>query len=63
MTHNDCSDCLNREYCEHTSMDFCMVNTTPAWMSRIDFYDPEIDECKHLRLSASLPNTNQKETP
>ena len=49
MTHSDCLDCLNRDYCEHTSMDYCRITMSPAWMAHRDFYDPKIGECSKLR--------------
>lgn len=48
MTHIECLDCLNRDYCEHTSMDFCKVNGMPAWMARSEFYDKNLGECSEL---------------
>jgi len=53
MTHLDCLDCLNRDYCEHTSMDFCMVGIEPAWMAHSRFYDSEIGECSKIRRRPS----------
>ena len=49
MTHRDCDDCLNHDYCEHTSMYFCKVNMSPAWMTHAEFYDEELEECSKIR--------------
>ena len=46
-TRRDCSECSNHDYCEHTSMYFCKVNMSPAWMAHAEFYDKELDECSH----------------
>ena len=40
-----CVGCDNLDYCEHTSMRFCMVEVRPAWMALDDFWDSELSEC------------------
>jgi len=49
MTHLDCLDCLNWDYCEHTSMGYCMVEIVPDWMAHSKFYDRENGECSKIR--------------